>query len=138
MLLNESVATLQCGKEEDKRKVVEEDNSSEDENRNKGNVEVVKAVDPSSEISREAFLSLPESVKGRARYDQVQHALNVIKAHFQDHPKGPKHAPNPKFISLKDLDSLGAKVTGVTGRNILQTLRSLGFIQVSKAGITLR
>lgn len=116
----------------------EGENSSEDENRDIANVDVVKAVDRSSEINREAFLSLPESIKGRARYDQVQHALNVIKGHFKDLPKGPKHASDARSISLKDLDNLGAKVTGVTGRNILQTLRSLGFINVNKAGVTLR
>mmetsp|Transcript_28409 Transcript_28409/g.34689 ORF Transcript_28409/g.34689 Transcript_28409/m.34689 type:complete len:292 (-) Transcript_28409:1460-2335(-) len=103
-------------------------------------------MDGQIEISSSAFLALPESVRGRAKLYQVQNALNTIQSHFNIEKEAAKNKKTKRHvkvfkaepISLKKLDTMGAKVTGHTGANVIQTLRSLGFISVGKAGVTLR
>jgi len=77
------------------------------------------------EINSGAFLALPESVRGRAKLYQVQRALNIIHSHFEkqgyEKSKQRQKATRKTPVSLKKLDALGAKVTGHTGSNVLQT-----------------
>lgn len=92
-------------------------------------------------INQAAFQALPESIRGRAKQEQAERTLAIIQKHFQSTKRGEKRnnrkSSQLQPITIKQLDSMGAKVSGATGACILQTLRSLGFINISKAGIVL-
>ncbi|CAK9107066.1 SKA2 domain-containing protein [Durusdinium trenchii] len=84
-----------------------------------------------------AFEALPESIRGRAKLHEVNQALQIIVGYFAK-SKRKAHPPGkPAVVSIKALDALGAKVVGHTGACVIHCLRSLGFIQVTREGVSL-
>lgn len=98
-------------------------------------------------VDADAFAALPESIRGRARLSDVQRTLSIIVAH-KEKQQGKQRGPNRrrggraqaavKPLSIKELDSMGAKVVGHTGACVLQCLRSLGLVDISKDGVQLK
>lgn len=98
-------------------------------------------------VDADAFAALPESIRGRARLSDVQRTLSIIVAH-KEKQQGKQRGPNRrrggraqaavKPLSIKELDGMGAKVVGHTGACVLQCLRSLGLVDISKDGVQLK
>lgn len=82
----------------------------------------------SIEITKEKFDSVPLSIRGRCKIEDVQNLLSKLQSH---------HKINKTPLSLPEMDSLGLKVTGKTGDSVISTLKSLGMISKTKEGITL-
>jgi hypothetical protein len=93
-------------------------------------------------VEQAAFNALPESTRGRTRLAEAQATLaivvNATKAKRRGERPPPKgKSPPPVLLSLKELDRLGAKVVGHSGSCVLASLRQLGLITQSKAGVAL-
>lgn len=88
------------------------------------------------EVDAFAFGALPDSVRGRAKLAEVQRTLAILVDHNRKKRKSKRRGANAP-ISVKDLDALGAKVVGHTGASVLQCLRSLGFVEISKNTVAL-
>jgi len=85
-------------------------------------------------LSAEAFEALPETTRGRAKFEAVAAAYAVIERLFvEKNFRLVKGAP-PEGVSLKDLHAGGATVHGRSGECALQSLRSLGLVTLSKTG----
>jgi len=111
-----------------------DENDSNEKNVSVENTE--KSRNYKFEIDEIAFYALPESIRGRARLDEAQRTLSVVVASTV--ALGNRRNMNGKTtISIKELDAKGAKVVGHTGACVLQCLRSLGLIEVSRTGIKL-
>ncbi|GBG31219.1 Hypothetical Protein FCC1311_074402 [Hondaea fermentalgiana] len=100
------------------------------------------------EVSPEAFAALPDSIRGRARLSDVQRTLEIIISHAGKATskrsgrggkgRAPRPGASPPAMSIKELDALGAKVVGHTGACVLQCLRSLGLVDISRDGVQLK
>jgi len=88
-------------------------------------------------VERTAFEVLPESTRGRAKLEDVQNTLTILQTLMKKKKRKRQIVAGPTTVSIKDLDAAGAKVVGHTGACVLQCLRTLGFIKISKGEITM-
>eukprot|EP00010_Vexillifera_abyssalis_P006311 CAMPEP_0201545786 /NCGR_PEP_ID=MMETSP0173_2-20130828/2214_1 /ASSEMBLY_ACC=CAM_ASM_000268 /TAXON_ID=218659 /ORGANISM="Vexillifera sp., Strain DIVA3 564/2" /LENGTH=275 /DNA_ID=CAMNT_0047954285 /DNA_START=61 /DNA_END=888 /DNA_ORIENTATION=- len=84
-------------------------------------------------IGASEFDNLSSIVRGRAKLEAVNKVYKVIWQHFTTKQKRRSLKP----ISIKTLSSKGLKVTGQTGSAVLNTLRALHKIDMSREGVTL-
>lgn len=106
--------------------------------------EVASPALPKSFVSERSFGTVPISVRGRSKRNDVNETLRLIRAfaHGEISPSE-NNAPNQNAksaaaLQLAHLTEAGAKVSGYTGKCILGTLRSLKYISIHPTkGITL-
>ena len=115
----------------------EETNKESYNNKNDDNIKKTKTE--RFVVTKEEFFALPESTRGRAKFDETKSTMSIIvnafrkKTRSKDVAKGGKTEP----LSLKELDAKGGKCVGHTGASVLASLRALGLIDVSRSGIVM-
>ena len=80
-------------------------------------------------VSQSEFDGLHSSVRGRAKVEEVNLTLGILQKHFAHPPRVQKRGPAAvNTITMKELDKLGGRVTGTTGKSILSILQRFGFV----------
>lgn len=83
------------------------------------------------EITPEEFEAVPKSSRGRCKLEAVNQLMRTLVKMYQD-------APRRGAVSTKELDARGVRATGLTGRQLLDTLRQLGRLEVKRDMVTLK
>ncbi len=107
--------------------------------------EIASPAKPTSIVTQRSFDTVPESVRGRCKLDDVNNTLAAIRSLILNGPPdGSENSGSSAqqktlaALQLSHLTVMGVKVTGYTGKCILGTLRSLKYINItSNAGIQL-
>lgn len=90
-------------------------------------------------ILEEDFMAVAANTRGRCKLQDVRKVYAKVLEDYQEKASNmnSRSSNKPRPISKKMLDGAGLKVFGLTGDNILNTLRALGLVTVTRNGITL-
>ena len=86
---------------------------------------------------QEAFEALPESVRGRVKFETIDRVFRVASGLFIAQNCKLMKGATPDAVPLRDLHELGCTVHGRSGEQTINSLRALGLLLVSKEGIKL-
>jgi hypothetical protein len=90
-------------------------------------------------ISEERFASVPVTTRGRCKLSDANQLIEKLVSHYRTHraslPRG--NFSGVPALTVSELSNAGFKVSGKTGENLLNTLRSLGYLKQAKEGISL-
>lgn len=97
------------------------------------------------ELTEEKFESLPKSVKGRCKYEDVRKLYDKLLVEYKKGNNSSlpnnnmkQHIKPAQVIPFHELDAAGIKVIGKTGESVVVSLRTLNIINVLKNGVQLK
>ncbi|EDV21580.1 uncharacterized protein TRIADDRAFT_59719 [Trichoplax adhaerens] len=79
-------------------------------------------------VSQEEFLSVSPLVRGRLKVDEINKVYRVIFDHLS------KCKPSSASLTVKEIESLGLRVSGATGAAKLKVLRALKIVTFNNHG----
>ncbi|CAM9319616.1 unnamed protein product [Scytosiphon promiscuus] len=89
-------------------------------------------------IFEEDFLAVHTNTRGRAKLQDVRKVVYAkVREDYEEKMSLGRPGCKPAPINKKELDAMGLKVFGLTGDCILNTLRAMGLITVSKGSVSI-
>lgn len=83
------------------------------------------------------FTAIPDSVRGRVKFESVVSTYEIIERMFILKNCRLMKGLTPDPVSLKDLHKEDALVLGRSGEHVLNSLRTMGLITIKKDGVLL-
>ncbi|CAM9466687.1 unnamed protein product [Pylaiella littoralis] len=88
-------------------------------------------------IFEEEFLAVQSRIRGRSKLQDVRKVYAKVRQDHEEKTSRGRPGCKPKPITKRELDAAGLKVFGLTGDCILNTLRAMGLVTVSKGSVAL-
>eukprot|EP00752_Nemacystus_decipiens_P010702 g9531.t1 len=91
----------------------------------------------SSTIFEEDFMAIHPNTRGRSKLQDVRKVYAKVRQDFEEKLSRGRPGCKPKPITKRELDAAGLKVFGLTGDCVLNTLRAMGLVTVSKGSVAM-
>ncbi|EGD81895.1 hypothetical protein PTSG_02581 [Salpingoeca rosetta] len=87
-------------------------------------------------VTEEEFMSVSDLVRGRSKLTDVNKVYQALFEHFtKQKGKKSRFQPETAPLTVKEMSSMGLKITGKTGEAKLQVLKALRIISMSNKGV---
>eukprot|EP00903_Cladosiphon_okamuranus_P010689 g10102.t1 len=91
----------------------------------------------SSFIFEEDFMAIHPNTRGRSKLQDVRKVYAKVREDFEEKLGRGRPGCRPAPITKRELDAAGLKVFGLTGDCVLNTLRAMGLVTVSKGSVAM-